>query len=167
MCSPLRSILRGIPLCSLRSGMQSTARNAAMSVLNVWAGRTSNYFCDALTGIAFGRGFGPCRMFRGKGGSTSTSGQGSPAFERWRVYSTHETYSWRHGCTHDNPKRILGRPARGRPTSNKGNRRQAGFPERLRRRRKALDSGMVHAEVPYRFSVGPFATCDFNLVCFY
>src|SRR5258708_18839473 len=43
-------------------------------------GRTSNCFRGALTGIAFGLGFGPCGMFRGKGGSTSISGRESVAY---------------------------------------------------------------------------------------
>jgi hypothetical protein len=37
----------------------------------------------------------------------------------------------RHGCAHNNPARIFG-PARRRPTSDKGNRWQAGFVERIR-----------------------------------
>jgi hypothetical protein len=47
--------------------------------LNVWAGRTSDCFRDALTGIAFGLGFDLCGSRSGRGGRASTSGQGSLA----------------------------------------------------------------------------------------
>ncbi len=40
--------------------MRAFAHYAAMSVLNVSAGGTSEFFRGALTGIAFGRSFGLC-----------------------------------------------------------------------------------------------------------
>src|SRR6266436_120348 len=60
MCSCFDPSRHIIPLCSLRSGMRAFAHYAAMSVLNVSAGGTSEFFRGALTGIAFGRSFGLC-----------------------------------------------------------------------------------------------------------
>ena len=71
--------------------MQVFAHYAATSDLNVWAGRTSNCFRVTFDGIAFGLGFGPFGMFRGKGGSTSTSGQESGAHgDGWYLESSAE-----------------------------------------------------------------------------
>jgi hypothetical protein len=45
-----------------------------MSVLNVWAGRTSNCFRVTSDGIPFGRGFGAFGSCFRQGGSASASG---------------------------------------------------------------------------------------------
>jgi len=59
--------------------MQAFAHYAAMPDLNVWPGRTSNYFRTALTGIAFGGGFVEYGGVCGRGGSTLTSRRRSEA----------------------------------------------------------------------------------------
>jgi hypothetical protein len=48
-----------------------------MSVLNVSACGTSEFFRVTSDGIPFGRGFGLCGSRSDRGGSTYTSGQGS------------------------------------------------------------------------------------------
>jgi hypothetical protein len=74
------SAVYGAPVgCRRARAMQAFAHYAAMSDLNVWAGRTSNCFRGALTGIAFGQGFDLCGSRSGRGGRASTSGQGSLA----------------------------------------------------------------------------------------